>query len=73
VLPDCSQLTITVAGAAKPLLLSVDGQEELQLVQGDQLVVQRSARSVSLIHLPGYRYFGVLRQKLQWSGSSGRT
>ena len=72
VLPDCSRVAITVTDAAKPLLLSVDGQEELQLEQGDRLAVQRSARSVSLIHLPGYRYFGVLRQKLQWSGSSGR-
>lgn len=73
VLPDRSRVTITVADASKPLLLSVDGQEELQLEQGDCLIVQRSPRSVSLIHLPGYRYFGVLRQKLQWSGSSGRT
>lgn len=72
VLPDRSRLAITVTGAAKPLLLSVDGQEELQLKQGDCLVVQRSKRSVNLIHLPGYRYFGVLRQKLQWSGSSVR-
>jgi NAD+ kinase len=73
VLPDRSRLTITVADASKPLLLSVDGQEELQLEQGDRLTVRRSPRSVGLIHLPGYRYFGVLRQKLQWSGSSGRT
>lgn len=73
VLPDRSRISITVADAAKPLLLSVDGQEELQVQQGDRLVVQRSAHSVAMIHLPGYRYFGVLRQKLQWSGSSGRT
>jgi NAD+ kinase len=73
VLPDRSRVTITVADASKPLLLSVDGQEELQLDQGDRLSVQRSPRNVALIHLPGYRYFGVLRQKLQWSGSSGRT
>lgn len=72
VLSDRSRVTITVADASKPLLLSVDGQEELQLEQGDRLTVQRSPRSVALIHLPGYRYFGVLRQKLQWSGSSGR-
>lgn len=72
VLPDRSRVTITVAGASKPLLLSVDGQEELQLAQGDRLIIRRSRRSVSLIHLSGYRYFGVLRQKLQWSGSSGR-
>ena len=73
VLPDRSRLTITVTGAAKPLLLSVDGQEELQLAQGDQMRLQRSEHNVNLIHLPGYSYFGVLRQKLQWSGSSSGT
>lgn len=72
VLPDRSELRITITGAPKPLLLSVDGQEELQLRQGDVLFVKRSAHSLPLIHLPGYRYFGVLRQKLQWSGSSGK-
>ncbi len=72
VLPDRCELGITLTSAAKPLLLSVDGQDKCELEQGDRLEVKRCPRHVCLVNLPGYRYFGVLRQKLQWSGSSGR-
>jgi len=33
--------------------------------------VRRSAKGVRFVHLPGYSYFAVLRQKLHWSGRSG--
>lgn len=69
-LPDRARLTLSITSAAKPLLLSVDGQEELAVREGDQLDIQRSAAGVRFIHLPGYSYFSVLRQKLQWRGSS---
>ena len=64
-------MPLGVAVSSKPLLLSVDGQEERQVRQGDHVRVRRSARSVRFIHLPGYSYFKVLRQKLNWRGSSG--
>ncbi len=70
VLPDSANLTLTVRAAARPLLLSVDGQEELAIRQGDRLAVRRDPRGVQFIHLPDYSYFSVLRQKLQWRGSS---
>ena len=70
VLPDHARVSLTITSAARPLLLSVDGQEELTLQQGDRLEVQRNPRSVRFIHLPEYSYFSVLRQKLQWRGSS---
>lgn len=70
VLPDDARLRIVVRAAAKPLLLSVDGQEELAVRQGDELLIQRGPKPVRLIHVPGYSYFSVLRQKLHWRGSS---
>ena len=68
--PDRARLALTIRAAAKPLLLSVDGQEERALREGDRLEIARSAACVKFIHLPDYSYFGVLRQKLQWRGSS---
>ena len=59
-----------VTSTQKKLLLSIDGQEEHFVEQGDRLVIQRSPKSVRLILLPGYSYFSVLRKKLQWRGSS---
>lgn len=70
VLPDRSGIEITVSASTKQLLLSVDGQEELTMAQGDRLVVRRSPRSVRFVSLPDYRYFAVLRHKLQWSEGS---
>lgn len=69
-IPDNAKLTLTINYAAQPLLLSVDGQEEGELRQGDQLDIERCPVGVRVIHLPGYNYFSVLRQKLQWRGSS---
>lgn len=70
VVPDSATLEVTVTETAKPLLLSVDGQEEFQVHKDDVLAVRRSARTVRFVHLPGYNYFSVLSQKLHWRGSS---
>jgi len=70
VVPDRSVITVEVTDAVKKLLLSVDGQEEHNAVRGDQIEVRRSSKSVRFLHLPGYSYFSVLRQKLGWRGSS---
>ncbi|MCS6771446.1 MAG: NAD(+)/NADH kinase [Kiritimatiellae bacterium] len=70
VLPDTAQITLIVRSAARPLLLSVDGQEEMSIREGDRITIRRSERNVRFIRLPETSYFGVLRQKLHWRGSS---
>ena len=70
VVPDGSVLRVRVAAANKELLLAVDGQEQKPVEEGDVLEVWRSPYNVRLVHLPGYSYFAVLRQKLHWRGSS---
>lgn len=70
VLPDRSAVEVAVTASTKQLLLSVDGQEELTLQQGDRLVIGRSPRGVRFVRLRDYSYFAVLRHKLQWSEGS---
>ncbi len=70
VVPDSKSITIAVGEAHGELLLSVDGQVGDSLLDGDYIKVRRADRSVRFVHLPGYSYFAVLRQKLSWSGSS---
>jgi NAD+ kinase len=70
VVSDKSRITVQVVKALKKLLLSVDGQEGCAVQQGDRLEIRRFARPVRFVHLPGYSYFSVLRQKLNWRGSS---
>lgn len=70
VIPDRCAITVRILDSPKRLLLSVDGQEELSIEEGSSLEVWRSPRSVRFIHVPGYSYFSVLRQKLGWRGTS---
>lgn len=70
VISDRSAVRVRVVKAQKKILLSVDGQEERRIGQGDCIEVRRSPRGVRFIHLPGYSYFSVLRQKLHWRGSN---
>lgn len=53
----------TLAGAA---LFTSDGQVSQPLGAGDRVLVERGAHDLHLIHPPGYDYFNILRNKLQW-------
>ena len=44
-----------------------DGQVTLDLQPGDCVRLRRSAYTICFLHPPGYSYFAMLRQKLQWS------
>lgn len=70
VVSDRSRIDVVVRGGEGQQALSVDGQVGQSLRHGDCVTVRRSDRGVRLIHLPGYSYYAVLRQKLHWSGSS---
>lgn len=70
VIPEASRLTIDIQESAAGLLLSVDGQEETTVQQGDRMEIGKARAEVRLIHLPGHSHFALLRQKLNWRGSS---
>jgi NAD+ kinase len=47
-----------------------DGFALTDMAEGDHLVLRRSADALRLVHPPGYSYFAMLREKLNWSGSA---
>jgi NAD+ kinase len=49
-----------------------DGFALTELVQGDRLVLKRSAHAIRFAHPPGYSYFAMLREKLSWSEAAER-
>ena len=49
-----------------------DGFALTELVQGDRLLLRRSADAVRFVHPPGYSYFAMLREKLSWSEAAER-
>jgi NAD+ kinase len=70
VVPDTSEISICVGTQSSAARLSVDGQVGAALGCGDTVIVRRCAENVRFLHLPGYDYFEVLRQKLRWRGSN---
>ena len=70
VIPDDRTIEIEVRRSSKNQLFVIDGQDHQTVVEGDHVVVRRAVPGVRLVHLPGYSYFSVLRQKLHWRGSN---
>ena len=46
-----------------------DGQASYDARAGDVVHVAKSRHSVTLLHPPGYSYFAMLREKMQWSST----
>lgn len=72
VVPDKSDILVSVADTGGALYLTADGQVGQSLERGDCVRIQRSDADVRFVHLPGHSYFSVLRQKLHWSGTALR-
>jgi NAD+ kinase len=53
-----------------PVFLTVDGREPLRIEKGTQVQIRKSKRVLPLASMPGVSFFGVVRQKLKWSGSN---
>lgn len=47
-------------------LFTSDGQITQPLAPGDRVLIERADYDLMLIHPPGYDYFNILRNKLQW-------
>ncbi|MBP7274998.1 MAG: NAD(+)/NADH kinase [Kiritimatiellae bacterium] len=70
VVPDLSEIDITVGPTEKHPLLVVDGQDHHQLRHDDRIAIRRSPTAFRLIHLTGYSYFSLLSRKLHWRASN---
>jgi NAD+ kinase len=49
-----------------------DGFALTDMAEGDRLVLKRSAHAIRFVHPPGYSYFAMLREKLNWSESAAK-
>ncbi len=53
-----------------PVFLTVDGRDPMRIDMGITVQIKKSERVLPLASLPGVSFFGVVRQKLKWSGSN---
>ena len=58
------------AASSDDLFLSLDGSTPWPLSKDHPVTLRRGAWTIPLVTLPGVSFFGILRQKLQWNGSS---
>lgn len=65
-----SQIEIEVTEREYPVFLTVDGREPVRIELGATVQIRKSDRVLPLASLPGVSFFGVVRQKLKWSGSN---
>ncbi|HTJ30221.1 MAG TPA: NAD(+)/NADH kinase [Acidobacteriaceae bacterium] len=70
VIPADAGLTLRIEGPKSnlpnPTILTVDGQEAVDLSTGDELRCHRSQYKVRLVRLGGNGFFDALRSKLKW-------
>ena len=70
VVPGGSDLTLRIEGPKgslpNPTILTVDGQQAVDLRVGDELRCHRSEYTVKLVRLGGNGFFDALRSKLKW-------
>jgi NAD+ kinase len=70
VVPGSSDLTLRIEGPKgslpNPTILTVDGQQAVDLRVGDELRCHRSEYTVKLVRLGGHGFFDALRSKLKW-------
>lgn len=70
VVNDDATLEITSAGSSDDVILNIDGGAQWTLRKDRPVILRRGPWTVPLVTLPGTSFYGVLRQKLQWNGSS---
>ena len=66
VMPGDSSITVKVEGVPNQIVLTVDGQEAVDLQLGDEVQCCRSKGRVRLLRLRPNGLFNVLRSKLKW-------
>ncbi|MFN3951387.1 MAG: NAD kinase [Thermaurantimonas sp.] len=65
VLPDKSQIRLQIEAREKYFLVATDSKTQ-NIECGQDILIQKAKVTFSLIHLEGYPYYRVLREKLYW-------
>ncbi len=71
VIADQSTIAITPT-AHQEVFMSIDGREGRLIKPGERLIIRTSSKKLPLVMLPRTSFAEILRQKLEWRGSSLR-
>jgi NAD+ kinase len=66
IVPDTEMIAFQLRAPDGSAFINVDGQQGLELRNGDRILSRASSHTLRLIRPPRLLYFDVLRQKLHW-------
>jgi NAD+ kinase len=66
VLPERARIRVVVSSPDEEVVLTVDGQEGMELKNNDVVEVSRSRHHALLVRSPAHSFFALLRTKLRW-------
>ncbi len=70
-LPDTDVIKIKMGQRSKErVIITFDGQVGFDFYSGDELVISKSNKKITLLTPPDHKYFEVLRTKLMWGGAT---
>ncbi|MEO8043361.1 MAG: NAD(+)/NADH kinase [Spartobacteria bacterium] len=67
---DSAVIEVEASEPDYPVYLTLDGRSPLPLEYGSVVTIRRAEKTLPLAVLPELSFFGVVRQKLKWSGSA---
>ncbi len=70
IVTDASVIEVQVGERESPVYLTVDGRDPVGVNPGATVAIRKATKTLSLAALPETSFFGVVRQKLKWSGSN---
>ena len=66
IIPSSTQFRARVMSDYENLLLTIDGQEAIEISGNDEVLIRRSGFNIRSITHPGKNYYSILREKLGW-------
>jgi NAD+ kinase len=66
ILPAASRLKARMISDAENLLLTLDGQEAIEVQAGDTILFELSDKCVNMVHHPQKSFYNILKEKLNW-------
>ncbi len=66
IIPNYSVLKAKVVSDYKNLLLTIDGQEGIEIGEDDEVVFKDTGKKIKLVTHPEKSYYAILREKLAW-------
>jgi len=66
VIPDSSQIVVTLETRSEEVFLTLDGQEGMAMKYEDRVRVRSSPRKIELVRSSGRSFYDNLRSKLRW-------